>query len=102
MNKGQGMRPAIVAFRTFTVNVVPVRQPQSIQNNCNGVSFYNAGNTIALVDGLPLLPYTGWTPFEPNPGEVDITNYLISFNAAGVDEPSNYLLVIRKSYEQSR
>lgn len=101
-NNRQPMQPALKVYKPFTVSAVPVRGPLSIQNNCNGVSFYNAGNTIAIVGGVPILPYQGYTPFEPNPDEIDITNYVITFNAAGVASPSNYLLVIRKSYEQSR
>lgn len=104
MNKGlhRSMEPALRVYRPFTVNTVPFRQAGPVQNNCNGVSFYNAGNTVAYVDAMPILPYQGWTPFEPNPDEIDITNYNISFDETGVESPSNYLIVIRKSYEQSR
>lgn len=89
-------------YRPFTINVVPFRtNVVGMQNNCNGVSFYNAGNTIAVVSGFPLLPKMGWTPFEPNPREIDITNYNISFDETGVDSPANFLLVIRKSYQDA-
>lgn len=96
------MNNPLVKYRPFTINVVPIRAAVlGIQNNCNGVSFYNAGNTIAMIGGFPLLPLQGWTPFEPNGNEIDITSYDISFNMAGVDAPSNYLLIIRKSFQDT-
>lgn len=89
-------------YRPYTINVMPVRQSGSVsvQDQANGVSFYNAGNTIANISGFPLLPLQGWTPFEPNGNEIDITNYNIYFDATNVATPQNYLLIIRKTFQE--
>lgn len=86
--------------RQFHINTTPINGPAAVQNLCNAVSFYNSGNTIATVNGVPILPLQGWTPFEPCPGDRDNTNYIIAFQDQGVDDPVNQLWYIRKEYDE--
>lgn len=91
-------------YRPYTIVIVPFNEGGaiSLQDQVNCVSFYNAGNTVAYVNAMPIQPQMGWTPFEANYNEVDISNYNVRFDTTGVATPQNSLLIIRKSYQSEQ
>lgn len=53
-------------------------EPKDWSKDNNGVTFINTGNSVALINGLPVQPGQSLN-LQGRPGETDCTTYKISF-----------------------
>jgi hypothetical protein len=60
---------------------------------CNSITFVNTGTSNALIGAYKIIP-GAFLSIPGNLGEIDITQYSLSFSGSGV----NNLTIIRKSY----
>jgi len=68
--------------------------PQELRADCNTLTVINTGTSIAIIEGLEILP--GQQYFAPgNENELNETRYRLSFDNTG----TNVVLVIRKIYK---
>jgi len=68
--------------------------PQELRADCNTLTVINTGTSIAILEGLEILP--GQQYFAPgNVDELNETRYRLSFDNTG----TNVVLVIRKIYK---
>ena len=68
--------------------------PQELRADCNSLTVINTGTSIAIIEGLEVLP--GQQYYAPgNEDELNETRYRLSFNNTG----TNVVLVIRKIYK---
>jgi len=68
--------------------------PQELRADCNSLTVVNTGTSVAIIDGLEILP--GQQYYAPgNEDELNETRYRLSFNNLG----TNVVLVIRKIYK---
>lgn len=77
----------------FTFN--PIDRTQNIQADCAGVTFYNQGTSIAVINYVLQLQPNRFISLNLNEKEVDSTNYNVAFIGPG----SNNCIVIRKNYQ---
>lgn len=69
-------------------------QPQELRADCNSLTVVNTGTSVAIIEGLELLP--GQQYYAPgNENEINKTRYRLSFDNVG----TNVVLVIRKIYK---
>lgn len=68
--------------------------PQELRSDCNAITVINTGTSIAIIEGLEVLP--GQQYYAPgNEDELNETRYRLSFDNTG----TNVVLVIRKIYK---
>jgi hypothetical protein len=68
--------------------------PQELRSDCNSLTVVNIGTSIAIIDGLQVLP--GQQYYAPgNENEFNETRYRLSFDNSATNE----VLVIRKIYK---
>jgi hypothetical protein len=68
--------------------------PQELRADCNTLTVINTGTSIAIIEGLEILP--GQQYYAPgNENELNETRYRLSFDNTG----TNVVLVIRKIYK---
>ena len=68
--------------------------PQELRADCNSLTVINTGTSIAIIEGLEVLP--GEQYYAPgNENELNETRYRLSFDNLG----TNAVLVIRKIYK---
>lgn len=68
--------------------------PQELRSDCNSLTVINTGTSIAIIEGLQVLP--GEQYYAPgNQDELNETRYRLSFDNLG----TNVVLVIRKIYK---
>jgi hypothetical protein len=68
--------------------------PQELRADCNSLTVINTGTSIAIIEGLEVLP--GQQYYAPgNEDELNETRYRLSFDNTG----TNVVLVIRKIYK---
>ena len=68
--------------------------PQELRADCNSLTVINTGTSIAIIEGLQVLP--GEQYYAPgNEDELNETRYRLSFDNLG----TNVVLVIRKIYK---
>jgi hypothetical protein len=68
--------------------------PQELRSDCNSLTVINTGTSIAILEGLQILP--GEQYIAPgNEDELNETRYRLSFDNTG----TNVVLVIRKIYK---
>jgi len=68
--------------------------PQELRADCNSLTVINTGTSIAIIEGLEVLP--GQQYYAPgNEDELNETRYRLSFDNLG----TNVVLVIRKIYK---
>jgi hypothetical protein len=77
----------------FTEYFQLYNQPQELRANCNSLTVLNLGTSIAILEGLEILP--GDQYISPgNDYEFNETRYRLSFDNTG----TNKVLTIRKIY----
>lgn len=79
-------RKYIISFQVYNASTW-------VPSNCAAVTFYNAGTSNAFIQQLKLEPKIQ-LKVEGNFGELDVTQYNISFDNSG----TNLLYVIVKNY----
>ena len=68
--------------------------PQELRSDCNSLTVINTGTSIAIIEGLQILP--GQQYHAPgNEDELNETRYRLSFDNLG----TNVVVVIRKIYK---
>ena len=80
----------------FKITFLPVQTNVTRQfRNANQVDFFNQGTTDVTINSSRVIkPNTGFS-MQAFPGEVDVTNYAITFAAPSAD---NNLLITIKEY----
>jgi len=88
----------------YNMNPQEYIAPRSVplDSRCNGVTVLNAGNTIVLWNGIPIVPGISLT-VGGNEGEVYVGRVDISFMmpSPAPDTPNNSAWVIQKYYTQT-
>lgn len=81
----------MIKYRTTTQ---PITSPDTITSECNAITFINRGTDTAYINGVTL-PENESLSINGLPGEIDMTDYKISWDAAAT---SKKVFVIRKVY----
>jgi len=77
----------------FTEYFQLYNQPQELRANCNSLTVINLGTSIAIIEGLEILPSQQYY-IPGNENEFNETRYRLSFDNLG----TNKVLAIRKIY----
>jgi hypothetical protein len=82
----------------YVMNYGAVDRPSSIPAQANAIVFINQGTSTAIINGFLRLDPSQSHSVDGNEGEWDNSNYVITFDTT--IGTSNYLVIIRKVYQQ--
>ncbi len=81
-------------MKKYHIEIQTYNEASVVESNCNDITFENKGSNPAMVNGYTLYYGDRYKPTDPQPNEMDVTDYNVSFTGAG----SSALVVTRKIY----